>query len=100
MKTLLLLRVVLALIVFGLTACVASPRSGVPVASSGPLTAFRVNVPLGWAFRIRNDSDAKYAALYAVNGWAGLKVVPAHGAITTGYVLGREIPSFYFAPKD
>ena len=100
MKTLLLLRVALTLVVFGLSACVGSSRSEVPVATSGPLTAFRVTAPLGWAFQIRNDSDAKYTALYAVNGWADLKVVPAHGTIRTGYVLGREIPSFNFAPKD
>jgi hypothetical protein len=100
MKTLLLLRGALTLIVFGLTACAGSSRSGVPVAISGPLTAYRVPAVLGWKFRIRNDSDANYTALYAVNGWADLKVVPAHCSIKTGYVLGREIPSFSFAPKE
>jgi hypothetical protein len=100
MKTLLLVRVALALIVFGLTACVGFSRSEVPVGTSGPLTAFRVTAPLGWAIQIRNDSDAKYTALYAINGRPALKIVPAHGIIKAGYVLGREIPSFNFAPKD
>jgi hypothetical protein len=99
MKTLLLFRVALTLTVFGLTACAGSSRSGVPVATSGPLTAFRVTAPLGWAFQIRNDSDVNYKALYAINGWADLRVVPAHGTIKTGYVLGREIPIFNFSPQ-
>jgi len=98
MKTLSLLRVTLALILFGLTACVGSHRSEVTVGTSGPLTASRVCAPLGWAFHIRNDSDAKYPALYAINGRPALKVVPAHGAIRAGYVLGAELPSFKFAP--
>jgi hypothetical protein len=99
MKTLLLLRVALTLTVFGLTASVGFSRSEVPVGTSGPLTAFRVKAPLGWAIQIRNNSDAKYTALYAINGRPALKVVPAHGAVKAGYVLGREIPSFKFAPK-
>jgi hypothetical protein len=98
MKTLSLLRVTLALILFGLTACVGSHRSEVTVGTSGPLTASRVCAPLGWKFQIRNDSDTRYGALYAVNGRPALEFVPAHGTIKTGYVLGREIPSFKFAP--
>jgi hypothetical protein len=99
MKTLLLLRVALALIAFGLTACTGSTRPGVGVGTSGPLTAFRVEVPLGWSFQIRNDSDATRKALYSINGRPALKVVPAHGTIRAGYVLGREIPTFKFAPS-
>jgi hypothetical protein len=100
MKTLSLLRVALTLIIFGLAACAGSSRSGVPVATSGPLTAFRVTEPLGWAFQIRNDSDVNYRALFTVNGWAGLKVVPAHRTIKTWYILGREIPIFNFSPQS
>jgi hypothetical protein len=98
MKNLLLLRVALPLIAFGLTACAGSARPGVGVGRSGPLTAFRVEAPLGWAFQIRNDSDISQKALYSVNGRPGLNVVPAHGSIKVGYVLGREIPTFNFAP--
>jgi hypothetical protein len=93
-----LLRVALALIVFELTACAGSSRSEVAVGTSGPLTAFRVKAPLGWAIQIRNDSDAKHTALYSINGRPALEVVPAHGTIKAGYVLGREIPAFNFAP--
>ncbi len=92
------LRLPLALIVVGLTASVGFCGSQVPVGTSGPLTAFRVTAPLGWAFQIRNDSAVRYRALYAVNGRPALEFVPAHGTIRTGYVLGREIPSFKFAP--
>jgi hypothetical protein len=98
MRTILSLRLPLALIVFGLTASVGFCGTQVPVGTSGPLTAFRVKAPLGWAFQIRNDSAARERALYAVNGRPDLKFVPAHGTIKTGYVLGREIPSFKFAP--
>jgi hypothetical protein len=100
MKTLWLLRVALPLIAFGLTACAGSTRPAVAVGTSGPLAAFRVEAPLGWAFQIRNDSDTTHPALYSVNGRPGLKVVPAHGTIETGYVLGREIPTFLFAPPS
>ncbi|HZC34703.1 MAG TPA: hypothetical protein VE242_03770 [Chthoniobacterales bacterium] len=99
MKTLLLFRAALVLIMFGLTACAGSSRSGVAVGTSGPLTAFRVGAPLGWAIQIRNDSDTERKALYAINDLPGLKVVPAHRTITAGYVLGAEIPSFNFAPE-
>jgi hypothetical protein len=98
MKTLLLLRVALPLIAFGLTACASSTRPAVGVATSGPLAAFRVEAPLGWAFQIRNDSDAARNALYSINGRPALKVVPAHGTVKAGYVLGSEIPTFNFAP--
>jgi hypothetical protein len=67
------------------------------IGTSGPLTAFRAQAFLGWETKIKNDSDAKYPALYAINGWADLKHVPAHGTVKAGYVLGQEIPIFYFA---
>jgi hypothetical protein len=98
MKSSWLLRVALPLIAFGLSACAGTTRSAVGVGTSGPLAAFRVCAPLGWAFRIRNDSDATRSALYSINGSPALKVVPAHGTIKAGYVLGREIPTFNFAP--
>src|ERR1700747_2076685 len=99
MKTLLLRRVALLLIVFGLTSCAGSTRPRVGVGTSGPLAAFRVEAPLGWAFQIRNDSDVTHKALYSINGSPALKVVPAHGTIKAGYVLGSEIPTFNFAPS-
>jgi hypothetical protein len=100
MKTLLSLRMALALIVFGLTASVGFSRTpDVPVGTSGPLTAFRVKTLFGWAFQVRNDADTPYTALYAVNGAPGRKVVPAHHTVRAGYAFGREIPSFNFAPK-
>jgi hypothetical protein len=98
MKSLLLLRVALPLIAFGLSACAGSARSGIGVGTSGPLAAFRVCAPLGWAFQIRNDSDTTHKALYSINGRPGLEVVPAHRTVIAGYVLGREIPTFNFAP--
>ena len=96
MKALLFLRVALPLIAFGLTACAGTKAVG--VATSGPLAAFRVEAPLGWNFRIRNDSDTTRKALYSINDRPALKVVPPHGTIKAGYVLGREIPTFNFAP--
>lgn len=99
MRTILSLRLPMALIVLVLTASVGFSRSEVLVGTSGPLKAFRVKALLGWKIQITNDSDAKQTALYAVNGRPGLTVVPAHGAVKTGYVLGREIPSFNFAPE-
>jgi hypothetical protein len=100
MKTLLLFRVTLGLLVLGLTASAGFCDSGARVWSFGPLTAFRVNAFLGWAIKIRNDSDKTYTALYSINEWADLKIVPPHSTVKAGYVLGREIPSFRFAPKD
>jgi hypothetical protein len=117
MKTLKLFRVTLGLIVIALTPSVglcqseatvgtSGPlvslglrRSETTVGTSGPITAFRVNAFLGWAIELRNDSDATYTAIYAINEWAGLRVVPPHSTVKAGYVLGREIPVFQFAPK-
>jgi hypothetical protein len=99
MKALLLLRMAAPLVAFGLTACAGSTRPAVGVGTSGPLAAFRVEAPLGWAFQIRNDSDATRKALYSINGRPALKVVPAHGTVKAGYVLGSEIPTFDFAPS-
>ena len=99
MRTILSLRLPLALIVLVLTASVGFSRSELLVGTSGSLKAFRVNAPLGWTIQIKNDSDAKQTALYAINGSPALKVVPAHGTVKAGYVLGREIPSFNFAPE-
>jgi hypothetical protein len=92
-----LFRVTLGLMVLGLTASGGLCHSEVTVGTLGPLTAFRVNACLGWAVKLRNNSDATYTAIYAVNNWAGLKVVPPHSTAKIGYVLGREIPSFHFA---
>jgi hypothetical protein len=100
MKTLLLFRVMLGLLVLGLTASVGFCDSEEKVGISGPLIAFRVNAFLGWAIKIRNDSDVTYRAIYAINDWADLKIIPPHSTVKAGYVLGREIPSFRFAPND
>ncbi len=117
MKILKLFRVTLGSIVIGLTPSVGLSQSEATVETSGPLvslglrrsetmlgtlgpiTAFRVNAFLGWAIELRNDSDATYTAIYAINQWAGLRVVPPHSTVRAGYVQGREIPTFYFAPK-
>jgi hypothetical protein len=99
MRTLIWLRLPLTLIVLVLSASLGFSRSEVPVGISGPLKAFRVKAPLGWAIQIRNDSDTKQTALYAINGRPALKVVPPHSTVKAGYVLGEEIPSFNFAPK-
>ena len=93
----LLFRVAQPLIAIGLAALAGCSQSETMVGTSGPLTAFRAQVFLGLEIRIKNDSNAKYPALYAINGWTGLKHVPAHGTVKAGYVLGREIPIFYFA---
>jgi hypothetical protein len=100
MKISLLCRVAQPLILIGLTALTGCSQAGTTVGISGPLTAFRVQAFLGWDIKIKNDSDEKYIALYVIGGGPGLKAVPAHGTVKAGYVLGREIPSFYFAPKD
>lgn len=99
MNTLLLIRATLALLTLGLTASVGLCDSEVRVGTSGPVTAFRVNSCLGWAIKLRNDSNTTYTAIFAINGWADLRVVPPHRTVKAGYVLGREIPSFHFAPK-
>jgi hypothetical protein len=117
MKTLKLFRLIVEFIVIALTPSVglcqsaatagtSGPlfslglsRSQTTVGASGPITAFRVNTFLGWAIELRNDSDATYTAIYAINQCAGLRVVPPHSTVRAGYVLGREIPSFRFAPR-
>jgi hypothetical protein len=99
MNTLLSIRVTLALLALGLTASVGLCDSQVTVGTSGPLTAFRVNCCLGWVIKLRNNSNTRYTAIFAINGWADLKVVPPHRTVNAGYVLGREIPRFHFAPK-
>jgi hypothetical protein len=90
-------RVAQPLIAIGLTAFAGCSQPETMIGTSGPLTAFRAQAFLGWEIKIKNDSDAKHPALYAINGWTGLKHVPAHGTVKAGYVLGREIPGFYFA---
>ena len=97
MNSPLLFRVAQPLIAIGLTAFAGCSQSETMIGTSGPLTAFRAQAFLGWEIRIKNDSNAKYPALYAINGWTGLKHVPAHGTVKAGYVLGREIPGFHFA---
>jgi hypothetical protein len=92
-------RATLILLILGLTASVGFSQSGPIVGTSGPLTAFRVCAFLGWAIRIRNDSDAAHTAIFAINNWADLRVVPPHSTVKAGYVLGSEIPSFRFAPN-
>jgi len=99
MKTLILLRVALILILLELTASVGLCDSEVAVGSSGPVIAFRVNSFLGWTFKFRNDSDATYTAVFAINGRPDLKAVPAHRTVKAAFVLGREVPTFHFAPK-
>jgi hypothetical protein len=97
MNSPLLFRVAQLLIAIGLTALAGCSQSETMIGTSGPLTAFRAQAFLGWEIKIKNNSDAKYPALYAINGSTGLKHVPAHGTVKVGYVLGREVPSFYFA---
>jgi hypothetical protein len=100
MKTRLLFQVAPPLIAIGMTAFAGCSQSETTLGTSGPLTAFRVQGLLGWDIKIKNDSNAKHIAIYSINGEPNLKAVPAHKTIKAGYVLGREIPSFYFAPKD
>ena len=100
MKTSLLFRVAQPVIAVGLTALAGCSQSETMVGTSGPLKALRVQAFLGWDIKIRNDSDTKHVAVYAINGKPNLTVVPAHRTVKAGYVLGREIPNFYFAPKD
>jgi hypothetical protein len=97
-KTLLLVRVVgLVLIVLGLTTQGSLARSEVMVGTAGPLTALRTVAPLGWWIKVRNSSDATYAAVYTINGQVERKVLPPHKTTNVGYVLAREIPTFRFA---
>ena len=97
MNSSLLFRVVRPLIAIGLAALAGCSQSETLIRTSGPLTAFRAQAFLGWEIRIKNGSDVEYPALYAINGWTDLRQVPAHGTVKAGYVLGREIPTFYFA---
>ena len=99
MKTWLFFRVTLGLILMGVITSADSAEAPIPVGSSGALRAYRVCAFLGWAFKIRNDSDTPRTAIYAINDWADLKVVPPHSTVKAGYVLGQEIPSFRFAPR-
>jgi hypothetical protein len=90
-------RIARLLMVFSLTVLAGCSQSETMIGRSGPLSAFRRQAFLGWEIRIKNASDAEYPALYAINGWTDLRHVPAHGSVKAGYVLGREIPSFFFA---
>jgi hypothetical protein len=99
MKTVLLFRAMLILLILGLTAPIGLSETGPTVGTTGPLTAFRACAFLGWNIKIRNDSDAPYTAIFAINRWADLRIVPPHRTVNAGYVLGREIPSFHFAPN-
>jgi hypothetical protein len=99
MKTLILLRVALSLILLELTASISLGDSEVAVGSSGPVIAVRVNSFLGWTFKLRNDSDTAYTAVFAINGRPDLRAVPAHRTVKAGFVLGREVPTFHFAPR-
>jgi hypothetical protein len=94
-----LFRAMLTLLILGLTASVGFSQSEPTVGTSGFLTAFRSCAWLGWEIKIRNDSDAPHTAIFAINDWADLKIVPPHKTIKAGYVLGSEIPSFRFAPN-
>ena len=98
MKTVSLFRAPLTLLILGLTASIAFSQTEAAVGTSGPLTAFRTCAFLGWDIKIRNDSDVPYTAIFAINRWADLRVVPPHRTVNAGYVLGSEIPSFHFAP--
>jgi hypothetical protein len=53
--------------------------------------------PLGWWIKVRNSSDATYAAVYTINGQVERKLLPPHKTTNVGYVLAREIPTFRFA---
>jgi hypothetical protein len=98
MNTPLSFRVAHRLLAIGLiTLAGCCSRSETMIGTSGSLRAFRSEAFLGWEITIKNDADTKYPALYAINGWTGLQHVPAHGTVKAGYVLGREIPTFYFA---
>jgi hypothetical protein len=97
MKTLLLVRVGLALGVLGLTTPVGLAGSGFMIATAGPLIVFRVGVPLGWSVRVWNSSDATYSVLYTINGDVERKLLPPRKRTNIGYVLAREIPVFRFA---
>jgi hypothetical protein len=98
MKTVLLFRAMLTLLLLVLTASIGLSQTDPTVGTSGPLTAFRTCAFLGWDIKIRNDSDVPYTAIFAINRWADLRIVPPHRTVNAGYVLGSEIPTFEFAP--
>jgi hypothetical protein len=75
-KTLLLIRVGLVLVALGLSTQGGLARSEVMVGTAGPLTALRTVAPLGWRIKVRNSSDATYAAVYTINGQIERKVLP------------------------
>jgi hypothetical protein len=99
MKTVLLFRATLTLLILGLTASIGFSETEPTVGTSGPLIAFRTCAFLGWDIKIRNDSDVPYTAIFAINRWADLRIIPPHRTVNAGYVLGSEIPSFHFAPS-
>jgi hypothetical protein len=99
MNIVLWFRAMLTLLILSLTASIGFSQTEPTVGTSGPLTAFRTCAFLGWDIKIRNDSDAPYTAIFAINRWADLRVVPPHRTVNAGYVLGSEIPSFHFAPR-
>jgi hypothetical protein len=99
MKTVLSFRAMLILLVLSLTASIGFSQTEPTVGTTGPLTAFRACAFLGWNIKIRNDSDVPYTAIFAINRWADLRIVPPHRTVNAGYVLGSEIPSFHFAPS-
>src|SRR5258708_28165834 len=98
MRTILSLRLTLTLIVLGLNAAVGFCGTQVPVGTSGPLTAFRVKAPLGWAFQIRNDSAARESAHYAVHGRPALTFVPALDPLHYVTSLVPQFLRFQYAP--
>jgi hypothetical protein len=97
MKSLLSMRVGLALAVLGFTTPVGSAQSEVMIGIAGPLMALRVGVPLGWSIRVWNSSDATYSVLYTINGEVERKLLPPRRRTNVGYVLAREIPTFRVA---
>jgi hypothetical protein len=97
MKTLLLMRVGLALAVLGLTSPASLARSEVTLGTAGPLIAIRTAVPLGWRIKVLNRSDMPYSALYTINGKVERRLFPPRKTTNVAYVLAREIPIFRFA---
>ena len=96
-KSLLSMRICLALAVLGLTSPAGSAQSEVMIGIAGPLMALRVGVPLGWSIRVWNSSDATYSVLYTINGEVERKLLPPRRRTNVGFILAREIPVFRFA---